>query len=85
MSDTPIMDEAYNQAMDGRIGVTGIMNAACKLERELTAHKAALEKCEKAFYRVIDLCEDDPSDRLNRPKWLTEVIDEIAKLKGGGK
>lgn len=118
MSDTPIMDEAYNQAMDGRIGVTGIMNAACKLERELaealreseernqqwalksiyaseleqtvsninsqlTSHKAALEKCEKALFATwADL------DHLNH--WMPtpcrelymEALSEIAKLKG---
>lgn len=117
MSDTPIMDEAYNQAMDGRIGVTGIMNAACKLERELaeakaevnranadalhweavarytqglspvklveelTAHKAALEKCEKALTRVAELCEDTPDRALMRPSWMREALDSIANLK----
>lgn len=56
---------------------------ASQLERGLAAHRTVLEKCEKAFYRVIVLCEDDPADRLNRPAWLTEVIDEVAKLRGG--
>lgn len=57
-------------------------SAACVMLDQLTAHKAALEKCETALNRIIEFCEDTPERALMRPSWIRDATDSIAKLKG---
>jgi len=61
--------------------ITQLMEAGVAKDFEIHAHKASLEKCEKALNKIVELCEYTPERALMRPSWIREALDSIKQLK----